>query len=109
MGVILDRKGFIKLAVQNGVEIVPCLQFGEKWIYRKYSFPVWLRKCLYKLKIPGLTFLGRFCTFLPFQYRKNGKPIRVGIVLGEPIVIDVEKRDAARMNMNILMRFTQNI
>eukprot|EP01083_Nonionella_stella_P260270 887652_1 len=89
--VILDRKGFIKLAISNGVHIVPCLQMGEKWIYRKYAFPKWLKKVLYTFRIPGITFLGRFCTFLPFQYRKNGKAIRVGVILGKPIA--VEKKD----------------
>ena len=36
--VINDRKGFIKIAIRNGVDIIPCMQFGEKYFYHRYKY-----------------------------------------------------------------------
>ena len=93
--VILNRFGFIKLALSHGVDIVPVCQFGEKWIYRKYIFPSWIASVLYKFcKTPAILFFGRFgCSLIPFHERPNGKPIRMGMVIGEPIKVKKMNRD----------------
>ena len=87
--VIKDRYGFIKVALINGVDIVPVMQFGEKWIYRMYTFPKWFGSILYKFfKTPGLLFFGRFgCSLIPYHETENGKPIRMGMVVDRPIKV----------------------
>ena len=31
--VLADRKGFVRLAVRHGMDLVPCFCFGEKWVH----------------------------------------------------------------------------
>eukprot|EP01083_Nonionella_stella_P145017 453645_1 len=90
--VILDRYGFVKLAIVHGIDIVPVMQFGEKWVYRMYTFPPWLGSILYTFcKTPGIVFYGAF-GFVPYAKRQDGIPIRMGMVIGEPIKVNkVEK------------------
>eukprot|EP01083_Nonionella_stella_P302667 1044573_1 len=93
--VILERYGFVKLAIVHGVDIVPVMQFGEKWIYRMFTAPKWLGAILYRIYIPGMVFFGKFL-LIPHTKRKNGTPIRMGMVIGEPIKVtkvDKEKID----------------
>ena len=37
--VLRKRKGFVRLAVENGMDIVPAFCFGEKWIHRVVQLP----------------------------------------------------------------------
>lgn len=84
--VILDRYGFIKLAISHGIDIVPVCQFGEKWIFRMYTFPDWFGRILYKFKIPAILIFGRGgCTLMPYNVRPDGSHIRAGMVVDEPI------------------------
>ena len=85
--VLLDRYGFIKLALTHGIDIIPIMQFGEKWIYRMYTFPDWFGKILYKFKIPGMVFVGRFGTLMPYNKMPDGSNIRAGMVVSEPIKV----------------------
>ena len=91
--VIDDRYGFVKLALIHGIDIVPICQFGEKWIYRMYTFPEWIGKILYKFKIPGILFFGRFGTLMPFNVRPDGSKLRAGLVVGEPIEVNKVDND----------------
>ena len=88
--VIYNRYGFIKLAMIHGIDIVPIFQFGEKFVYRKVDkiFPVWIKNVLYNyLWIPSILFFGKFGTLMPFQFRKDGTPIKCGMVMGQPIKV----------------------
>jgi len=87
--VIMDRKGFVKMGFQEGCEIVPVMVFGEKWCYTQVLLPSWLRKFLYRFKIPGTFFIGWKYTLVPGYQRHDehgrGKPIKAGIVFGRPV------------------------
>ena len=100
---IKDRYGFIKVALINGVDIVPIMQFGEKWIYRMYTFPGWFGNILYKFfKTPGILFFGRFgFTLIPYHQRENGKPIRMGMVIDKPIKIKKMKNEEIDFEQHI--------
>lgn len=81
--VLLDRKGFTKLALETGCSIVPAFCFGEKWLHEAVHPPPWLSRFLYRLfRVSGTIPKGRGPTFLG----KLGVPI--GLVWGQPIVVD---------------------
>eukprot|EP00485_Elphidium_margaritaceum_P007745 CAMPEP_0202699368 /NCGR_PEP_ID=MMETSP1385-20130828/12590_1 /ASSEMBLY_ACC=CAM_ASM_000861 /TAXON_ID=933848 /ORGANISM="Elphidium margaritaceum" /LENGTH=356 /DNA_ID=CAMNT_0049356291 /DNA_START=1 /DNA_END=1067 /DNA_ORIENTATION=+ len=85
--VIYDRYGFIKMALIHGIDIVPVMQFGEKWLYKKHVFHMF-NDVFYKyFKTPAIIFFGRWCTMIPFGERENGKPIRMGMVVDTPIKV----------------------
>jgi len=49
---LTKRKGFVRLALKHGAELVPVFVFGEKKCYRRLNVPVWLRDWLLRrLKI----------------------------------------------------------
>lgn len=79
--VLKDRKGFIKLAIKQGAQLVPTYVFGEKWMYSMWRPPraVW-KAILRVLRVPLIVFWGRFGTWMP--YRKS-----LGIVYGKPIAV----------------------
>jgi hypothetical protein len=65
--VMADRKGYAKLAIENGLTIIPSFCFGEKWIHRTYLLPRPLRAFLYKtFKVSGTLLKGRGLTFLGY-------------------------------------------
>jgi len=64
--VMLDRKGFVKLAIENGLDIVPGFCFGEKWVHRTVQLPAWIRRMLRPLRLSGTLLKGRGLSFLPF-------------------------------------------
>jgi len=62
------RKGFIKLAIEQGADVVPAFIFGEKWLYNKLMIPQKIRDMLMKtLKTPILLFWGKWFTWVPKQ------------------------------------------
>ena len=74
------------------------MQFGEKFIYRKFLFPESMRGFLLKFKMPGILFHGMYGTMTPYRWRefqtnnqKNKiiyKPITLGMVFGVPIKVE---------------------
>lgn len=86
--VINDRKGFVRLAVQHGMHLVPGFCFGEKWIHETVLLPKPVRKALYqKFRLAGVVLKGRWWTFLGRVEKPDGSPIRLGFVWGKPIVV----------------------
>jgi len=78
--VMEDRKGYAKLAIETGCDLVPGFCFGEKWIHQNWLLPRWLRAFLYKtIRTSGVILKGRGPTFLGYL----GVPL--GFVWGEPI------------------------
>ena len=77
------RKGFVKLALKHGVDLVPVVVYGEKFVYSRWLAPDWLVNfCLKAFRgMPMLIFWGRFFTLLPYR-----TPMRV--VYGAPIRVD---------------------
>lgn len=76
--VIKDRLGFISLAKEKGISLVPCFCFGEKWTTQTISIRP-IEKIRLYLGIGRSAYIGRFFSLLPM----NTKPL--GWVFGEPI------------------------
>jgi len=74
---LLGRYGFVKLAKEQDMLLLPAFCFGEKWTCRKVLLPFW--RILHKMRLAGALFFGRFYTLLPV----NDKP--VGWVFGQAI------------------------
>ena len=84
--VINDRKGFVRLAVTHGMELVPGFCFGEKWVHDTVLLPKPVRSYLYKrFRLAGVLLKGRWWTFLGKLHKPDGTPIRMGFVWGKPI------------------------
>lgn len=80
--VMEDRKGYAKLAIETGCDLVPGFCFGEKWIHENWLLPRWLRALLYKtMRMSGVILKGRGLTFLGYL----GVPL--GFVWGAPIKV----------------------
>lgn len=77
--VMKDRKGFAKLAIENGLDIVPGFCFGEKWIHKTVQLPAVVRRALRPLRLSGTLLRGRGPSFLGFLHPS------LGFVWGEPI------------------------
>lgn len=83
--VIVDRKGFTKMSIENGLDIVPGFCFGEKWVHGTVQLPAVIRRVLRPLRLSGTFVRGRGLTFLGFL----GVPL--GYVWGAPIPVKQQK------------------
>jgi len=83
--VLSKRKGFVRLALMYGCDIVPIFGVGNSDLFQTYSwgsgFRMWLQKRLH-ISIP--IFHGRYFTPLPYRV-----PIRV--LVGEPLCVPEPK------------------
>jgi 2-acylglycerol O-acyltransferase 2 len=79
--VMKERKGFVRLAVENGMYVVPGFCFGEKRIHKTVHFPDSIKKFLRRFGLAGTILKGRGFSFLGFLGVKLGyvycEPIRV--------------------------------
>ncbi|XP_040828802.1 2-acylglycerol O-acyltransferase 3-like isoform X1 [Ochotona curzoniae] len=87
---LLNRKGFIHLALRHGASLVPTYSFGENDIFETKTFPEgsWLNLCqvIFK-KITGISpciFWGR-SFFLPNSWGLLPHPRPITTVVGTPI------------------------
>ena len=65
---LIARRGFIRLALEQGCDLVPTMVFREKYMYNVYPPPrPVVQFFLRVLKTPVLLFAGRFFTWLPFH------------------------------------------
>jgi len=89
--VLNNRKGFIKMALETGVSLVPTFSFGEMCVYDLYPNPPgsWVRRLqdfvLSKTTVPLFFFMGRGV----FQYSMGIVPFRhpIHVVVGAPIPV----------------------
>eukprot|EP00520_Triparma_pacifica_P007807 CAMPEP_0118640848 /NCGR_PEP_ID=MMETSP0785-20121206/4967_1 /TAXON_ID=91992 /ORGANISM="Bolidomonas pacifica, Strain CCMP 1866" /LENGTH=255 /DNA_ID=CAMNT_0006532253 /DNA_START=351 /DNA_END=1115 /DNA_ORIENTATION=+ len=83
--VLNKRKGFVRLAVSHGADLVPVFGFGISDLYSTYSLGMGVRMWIQKTTGVALPFFhGRFLSPLPYKV-----PVRV--VVGE--VIKIEEGD----------------
>jgi len=82
-----ERKGFVRMAIEMGVDIVPVYHLGNTSLF-DYSKNNFLSKWSRKLQISLVVFWGRF--FLPLPYRKP-----VVMVIGEPITVKKNSNPSA--------------
>ena len=84
--VLKERKGFIKLAIAHGADLVPVFVFGEKYLYSMWRPPRRIWQTLLKTyKVPLIFFWGQFGTWVP--YRKS-----LGVVYGKSIPVQQEDK-----------------
>ena len=85
---LAKRKGFIKLAIQYGVPLVPVYCFGENDVYYVSSALLPLRKWLMQnFHIGIVPFWGRWGTWFPLK-------VPLDLVVGEPIAVIQQAREA---------------
>jgi hypothetical protein len=88
--VLWKRKGFVRLALSHGAELVPVFGVGNSDLYHTYSFllpqRLWIQK---NLGIALPLFHGRFFSSLP--YRVPGS-----ILIGQPIPTPIPKIKGGR-------------
>ena len=88
---ILYRKGFIKIALQHGAQLVPTFSFGEAYIYniRSTQPGTWIYTLQERFKnmvgFAPVLFMGRGLFQYSFGLIPHRKP--VNIVVGEPIQV----------------------
>lgn len=79
---LTKRRGFVRLAMRHGADLVPVFVFGEKRCYRRLNVPVGVRDWLLRaLKIPLIVFWGRGFTWYPMAAPQTcvfGEPIPTG-------------------------------
>lgn len=80
---IKKRVGFIKLALQNGYNVVPVYSFGENQTYSNmqglWKFRLWLNS----LNVPGIVVFGSW--LFPLLPKRHPKGLKV--VVGDPLVL----------------------
>lgn len=89
------RKGFVKLAIRNGADLVPVLGFGENELYDQFDAAKhpWVHKCqLLVKKIAGFT-VPLFHARGVFNYDVGMMPYRkaLNIVVGRPIKVVMQE------------------
>lgn len=98
--ILKTRKGFVKLAIRTGADLVPVLAFGENDLYEQVSATEhpWIHKFqLLVKKFMGFT-VPLFHARGVFNYDVGLMPYRrpINIVVGKPIMVQInEKPDAA--------------
>merc|ERR1712046_379353 len=78
--VMKDRKGFVKLSIENGLDIVPGFCFGEKYIHTTMQLPSFICAFLRPLRMSGTLLRGRGPSGLGFLNPLNhvwAEPIKV--------------------------------
>ncbi|KAJ8368333.1 hypothetical protein SKAU_G00083610 [Synaphobranchus kaupii] len=87
-----NRKGFVKVALQKGADLVPVYSFGENEVYRQLIFEEGSRWRLFQMKVQKLlgfapcVFHGRGLFFADsWGFVPYSKPITS--VVGEPITV----------------------
>lgn len=91
-GIILNkRRGFVRLALDNGAQLVPVYTFGEHNVYDTYAGPHWIRYVQHAVKrvfhFTTPLFWGRYFAFpkrVPLT-TVIGKPVPVPHVDGHPV------------------------
>ena len=68
MTTLIARRGFIRLSLEQGCDLVPTMVFREKYMYNVYHPPrAVVQFFLRVLRTPVLLFAGRYLTWLPFH------------------------------------------
>jgi hypothetical protein len=94
---LTSRRGFVRFALQRGLQLVPVYGFGENRTFRRYSALKRLRMYLSrKLGITIQAYRGRWFTLIPFAYP-------IDVVVGAPLEV-VAKENATDAEVEDLLR-----
>ena len=78
----------MRLAIEQGLDLVPGFCFGEKWVHDLVLLPAPLRRQLYRrFRLAGALLIGRWGTFLGKVACTDGAPLSLGYVWGAPIPV----------------------
>ncbi|CAB4067354.1 MOGAT1 [Lepeophtheirus salmonis] len=96
------RKGFIKMAIRTGVDLIPSFTFGENKLIISFEHPLLKKIQLFFERIFGfvpLIFFGRGI----FQYSFGFLPLRVPlhVVIGKPIPVIMDPNPSIEMIENL--------
>ena len=73
------RKGFVRLALKYGFDLVPVYGFGENATFKRYSFARKFRETISRYcRVVLQPFRGRYFTLIPFN-------VPINVVIGSPI------------------------
>mmetsp|Transcript_18253 Transcript_18253/g.44820 ORF Transcript_18253/g.44820 Transcript_18253/m.44820 type:complete len:444 (-) Transcript_18253:241-1572(-) len=85
--VLINRSGFVRLAWEAGLDLVPVYCFGEKWTAKRVLLPYYVRKVMEKFRMAGTSLIGRWNSLLPLiEHPKHGK-LSLAWVFGRPITV----------------------
>ena len=94
--VLSKRKGFIRLALSYGCDVVPIFGVGNSDLFQTYSFGMgirmWLQKALH-VSIP--IFHGRYLTPMPYK-------TKIKVLVGEPLHIPKPKVKGERPDEKVV-------
>ena len=66
--VLQKRRGFVRMAMQYGAPLVPCVAFGEKTLLSRFRLPRHVERWALKaLRLPLVFLWGRCCSCLPHR------------------------------------------
>lgn len=85
--VLMGRQGVVKLALEQGIPIVPVFVFGQSIVWSQVPLPAWVQKLSRFLRISIMFPYGRFGLLLPRKMPLLyciGAPISCPRVEGEP-------------------------
>ena len=99
--VLKHRKGFVRLALSHGADLVPIYGVGNDHLFQTYSFAhglrCWIQK---KFQIALPIFHGRFFTPLPYA-------VPMKVVVGAPIVTPKPQSPGEKPNEKLVEEYHQ--
>ncbi len=110
---LLGRKGFVRLALRHGVDLVPVFVFGENFVYRQASnpegsrlkrFQTWFKN---KVSFSPPAFYGRGFFQYSFGFLPHRKPLNV--VVGSPLRVDKVKEPSEEDVDEMHQRYVQSL
>ena len=107
--VLRDRTGFVRLAIEHGMDLVPGFCFGEKWAHDIVLLPSPLRKLLYRFRLAGAFLIGRWGTFVGKVERSDGTPLSMGFVWGAPIKVEQNPSPSAEYVASVHAKYCEAI
>jgi len=79
--VVTRHKGFVKIAIEHGIDLVPIFSFGEDQIIENIRMP--------KMQAVTTRFIGYGFPFVPFGrwYSPLPNPVSITVIIGPPISV----------------------
>jgi len=111
--ILRRRKGFIKMAIRNGADLVPVVAFGENDLYEQVSpenHP-WIHKLqLLAKQILGFT-VPLFHARGVFNYDVGLMPYRrpINVVVGRPILVQQQKDPSDKIVNEVQERYIKEL
>jgi len=97
------RKGFVRFAIQHGLDLVPVYGFGENRTFHRYEFWKAARQLTArKLKVALQLYSGRWGTLLPYN-------VPINVVVGEPVRVAMNPAPTDDEVLSVLRVYTSHL